>query len=160
PRTDRGRLLQTSSGRPDKLLSEDQKFPADLFITARRDAMNARISAELADHPGLAFDDLRARLLPRTDPAVTGSPRFNALAEEYRKALAVIPLRRFMLPIPPGISQLARFDSELAPIPELSHVAAASGYVDYLARDEGNVIRSIPLWVNYRGQLFPQMDLS
>jgi class 3 adenylate cyclase len=122
--------------------------------------MNARITTELSDHPDLSFDDLRARLLPKTDPAVTGSPRFNALAEEYRKALAVVPLRRFMIPIPPGISQLARFDSELAPIPELSRVAAASGYVDYLQRDEGNVIRSIPLWVNYRGQLFPQMDLS
>jgi class 3 adenylate cyclase/CHASE2 domain-containing sensor protein len=145
---------------PDKALVAGSKFPTDMFVRARREAMNARITREIDEHPTLTLEEARNRLLPKTDPTVTGSPRFNTLSDEYRRVQAAVPQNRFSLPISADLPPLARFESEQAPIPQLSRVAAAGGFVDYLQKDEGNVIRSMPLYVDYRGHLFPQMDLA
>jgi class 3 adenylate cyclase/CHASE2 domain-containing sensor protein len=151
----RKRLIQD----PSKVLDANAKFSDDTFLAARHEAMNIRITRELQAHPNITFEELRQKLLPRTDPNISGSPALNALVDELRKVEAVLPLRRFMMPIPPGAPPLARYPRELAPIPALTKAAALSGFVDYLQKDEGGTIRSIPLFVNYRDQLFPQMDL-
>lgn len=134
------------------------QFPMDVFLGARRDAMNARIE-QLLEKEDLSFGDLKRRLLPKTDPSISGSPQINTLSDEMRKVQAALPLRRFMREIPPGLPALPRFGSEQAPIPALSRATAYSGFVNYLQDDEGEVIRSLPMWASYRGKLFPQMDL-
>ena len=170
------------------------KFPMDLYIGARRDAMNARITREvekgdyafsLVDrlwaqwaashahglllsipHPaqgGLAepqLEELRKRLLPRTDPEFAGSPLLRLLREEHIKVVALVPLRRFVLPIPGNLPPLPTYTTEHAPILPFSQAAAFSGYVDYLQTSESGVIRNIPLFADYRGRLLPQTDLA
>lgn len=135
------------------------QFPVDVFLAARREAMNVRI-AGLLEKEALSFEQVKRQLLPRTDPSITGSPQINTLWDEFKKVQAALPLRRFMMELPPGLPALPKFGGELAPIPPLSRAAARSGFANYLERDEGEVIRSIPLWANYRGSLFPQMDLT
>ncbi|MEZ0266572.1 MAG: adenylate/guanylate cyclase domain-containing protein, partial [Phycisphaerae bacterium] len=128
------------------------------FIQARRDAMNARL-AEAMQAGDLPVSDLRRLLLPKTDPEFFGSPLYRLLDEELKKVQAIRPLTRYMRPLPAGLADLATYSSELAPIREFSLAAAHGGYVDYLQTNDAGAVRAIPLAVNYRGRLFPQMDL-
>jgi class 3 adenylate cyclase/CHASE2 domain-containing sensor protein len=142
---------------PKKILPMGSPFPADIFIRARREAMNERVRREL-EKGEADFDELRQRLLPRTDPEFSGSPLLRLLRDEQRHAQALMPMRRFMFPIPPDAPPLVEFDGALTPILPFGRAAAISGYVDYLQTSE--TIRAIPLLGNFRGQLFPQTDLA
>ncbi|MDB5324210.1 MAG: hypothetical protein JWN40_5841 [Phycisphaerales bacterium] len=144
---------------PGKVLPMGSTFPIDIFLTARRQAMNQRISAEM-DKGEISREELRRRLLPKSDPEFTGSPLLRLLAEEHNKVLAQAPLKRFLRAIPPGLPPLAKSGSELAPIRPFSEAAAISGYVDYLQTSVSGVVRAIPLWADYHGKLFPQTDLA
>lgn len=144
----------------DKLLRPGAPFPADLFIVVRRDAMNTRISEELKHGGDVTASELKRRLLPKTDPTFAGTPLFRLLDEEYVKVVALQPLRRYMLPIPPGLPPLARYEKELAPILPFSRSGATCGYVNYLQTGESGVVRAIPLFANFRDHLFPQTDLA
>jgi class 3 adenylate cyclase/CHASE2 domain-containing sensor protein len=151
----RARLLAT----PAPLITPEGEVGADVFIIARRAAMAARVGRELAggDVPA---DVLRARLLPRTPPEISGSPLLRLLAEESNRARSMADLRRFMLPIPPGLPSLARYPTANAPIPQLSQATAYTGYVDFVQTGESGVIRAIPLLAEHDGQLVVQTDLA
>ena len=47
----------------------------------------------------------------------------------------------------------------IASIAPLTTAAAATGFVDYLPNSDG-VVRTMPLWVSYRGKAYPQAGLS
>src|SRR5258706_7640214 len=72
---------------PGKILPMGSTFPIDIFLTARRQAMNQRISAEM-DKGEISREELRRRLLPKSDPEFTGSPLLRLLSEEHDKVLA------------------------------------------------------------------------
>jgi class 3 adenylate cyclase/CHASE2 domain-containing sensor protein len=144
---------------PAPLIAAGAELEADLFIVARRAAMATRVARELAGGD-LPLDVLRARLLPRTPPGISASPVLRSLAEEYARVRSLEALRRFMLPIPPGLPPLARYATATAPIPPLSQAAAMSGYVDFVQTSENGVIRAIPLVAEHRGQIVLQTDLA
>lgn len=143
---------------PDKVLPPGSRSPTDLFIQARRDAMNARL-AEALGARDVPAPELRRTLLPKTDPEFVSSPLYRLLDEELKKVQAIQPLTRFMRPVPASLPGLAEYSAELAPIREFSLAAAHGGYVDYLQTNDAGAVRAIPLAVSYRGRLFPQMDL-
>jgi class 3 adenylate cyclase/CHASE2 domain-containing sensor protein len=143
---------------PEHVLPVGSPFPADDFVIARRSAMKDRIARELERGPATR-DELRQRLLPRTDPEVTGSPLLRLLDDEYRRALSIAELQRLFLPIPPGLPPLARFGREQVPIYPVARAAPLGGYVNYVQTGEGGTIRAIPLVAEYRGKLVPQTDL-
>ncbi len=144
---------------PDHVLPLGSKFPVDIFIAARREAMNARISEQVEKRKA-NLPEIRKTLLPKTDPEFTSSPLVRLLHDEFEKVRSSHALRRFMMPIPEGMGPLATYSGELASIAPLTEAAAYGGYVDYLQTGRGGTVRAIPLLVNFRGQLFPQMDLS
>jgi class 3 adenylate cyclase/CHASE2 domain-containing sensor protein len=153
-----GQCYQRLLGEPGGVLPPGAKFPVDQYVVARRDAMKARLAKEL-EGGEVPLDELRRRLLPRTDPGITGSPLLRLLADEHRRVLAIAQLQRLVLPIPPGLPPLPRFERELVPILPFAQAAPLSGYVNYLQTGEGGVIRAIPLFAEYRGKLFPQSDI-
>lgn len=80
--------------------------------------------------------------------------------EQHRKAVAVHHLRRFSRAKPADVNLplIMPTKVELAPIPELSTAMAATSFVDYLPDPDG-VVRSVTLWREHNGRLYPQFGL-
>jgi class 3 adenylate cyclase/CHASE2 domain-containing sensor protein len=127
------------------------------FLEARREAMMLRF-ATLPNFNELTFQQIRERLLPKTDPTVT-SGVVRVLQEQWEKFRAWRTFERFGFPIPPGMQSFFDEEFNLVPLPPLSRAAVGGASVDY-PQFEGPVIRSVPL-LNKRGnQVFPQMGLA
>jgi len=151
-------LYQRLLNDPSKALPPGSKFPTETYIQARRAAMNDRLT-ELVGEADLPIAELRKKLVPRTDPEFAGSPMFRLLDDELRKVQAIRPLTRFSLPIPPGLGSLVALNADSPPVAAFSNAAALGGYVNYFP-GEGGKVRQIPLFVNQRGRLFPQIALA
>jgi CHASE2 domain-containing sensor protein len=141
-----------SSDRP-----KDEQELDDLFVHARRIAMRDRIDRELAlGHTQLP--ELMPLLLPRTDPNID-SPLTRLLGKQLVMASADRAILRF------GASGIALYPHPLqgtldaVPLATFSDVAAGAGFVNYNIFDNATV-RSIPLFVQYEGKLFPQIGLA
>jgi class 3 adenylate cyclase/CHASE2 domain-containing sensor protein len=72
---------------------------------------------------------------------------------------AVKKLMNFALPMPPNLGNLLSGDAEVAPIEPLTEAAKYCGVVDF-ASGPDSTIRSVQLFVNYRGRLMPHMALA
>jgi class 3 adenylate cyclase/CHASE2 domain-containing sensor protein len=132
----------------------------DLFVVARRKAMFERISAEMARRPNLTAAELRPLLLPRHDTRIMTSPLLRLLSDQHQRAEKLVPLRRFSRPPDANSPPLLRRneENEKTPIVELGRRAGASGYVDYIADDDG-VVRRIPLLALHHNRVVPQVGL-
>ena len=65
----------------------------------------------------------------------------------------------FAQPMPPNLGNLLTSNSELAPTAPLVDAATYCGVVDFVSGPD-SVVRSVPLFVNYRGKLMPHMALA
>ena len=142
-----------------RLLPPGRHLDDNLFIKARMDAMNLRVNEELSKGK-TTIAALRSRIIPNTDPSITNTPLVRLLEDQFVKVEAMRPLRKYMTPIPAGLPPLAKYGGELAPLPSFSVTGVSCGFVNYLQTGEGGVVRAVPLFVNYRDQLFPQTDLA
>ncbi len=135
----------------------DESAMNDLFLRGRRLAMKSRLEHELEAGP-LPLDKLTARLLPHTDPNIN-SPLIRLLQSDYEFALAEQAIQRFgavtpALSPPPIYGELKE-----VPAPIFSNVAASCAFVDYDIFASSKV-RSVPLFVQYKNRLYPQMGLA
>jgi class 3 adenylate cyclase/CHASE2 domain-containing sensor protein len=130
----------------------------DHFLVARRAALAERIRRELANGPA-APAELRARLLPKTDPRQVSSPMIRLFEEEFDKVERLAPLDRFMLPERPGFPPLMAADDEIAPLAIFGREAGGSGFVNNLDDPDG-VVRRIPLMIRQRGRVVPQVGFA
>ena len=78
--------------------------------------------------------------------------------QQFRRASAFRTLRRLARPIPPNLPPMLPVTPELPPIPELAVAAKATAFVDHLSDADG-VARSIELWRNCDGWLYPQLGM-
>lgn len=130
----------------------------DLFLRLRRQAMKARIDAELEKGPE-TLSELGRRLLPHTDPLDPTLALNQLLADQYSVAVAEQSVSRFGAPpqtlaLPPALGTL-----NVVPLAKFSAVAADCAFANYDIFDSATV-RSIPLYVEYNRRLFPQMGLA
>jgi class 3 adenylate cyclase/CHASE2 domain-containing sensor protein len=129
------------------------------FLALRPRAMFERIHSELA--AGLQDRAaLRQKMLPHTDPLLTGTVLGRLFDEQYERVLRERALVRFTMPIPKGIPPVLRATDEITPILPISRAAAYSGFVDYLPDHLEGTVRSVPLFADYRNHLMPQMGLA
>jgi exonuclease VII small subunit len=129
----------------------------DLFIHARRIAMRQRIDDALQS--GLSqMDALKAALLPHTDPGIN-SPLTRLLEEQYVIASADRAIFRFGAPSvsmnPPPLQGTLN----AVPLASFSDAVAGCGFANYDIFDNATV-RSIPLIVQYKDKLYPQIGLA
>jgi class 3 adenylate cyclase/CHASE2 domain-containing sensor protein len=136
----------------------------DIFLPARREAMNQRLR-EAQAHGGRPFNELLHLLLPHLQIRSTASSIQREFETQYRKTRSMAELTRFaMAPgsldpsesLPPF---LTAHDVTTMALP-FAQAASCSGYVDYLSPPRDPVIRAVPICIMYRGQLYPQMDLA
>src|SRR5262249_48647912 len=83
-------------------------LPAEIninFDKALAEALLRRITDEVAA-AGPSFDKLRARILPKIDPQITGSTQLRALKEQFERYKALESLHRFALPEPSRFPKL------------------------------------------------------
>jgi class 3 adenylate cyclase len=131
---------------------------ADAYLTARRVAMGNRLRRELGKDPSVGDDVVRGRVLPAHDPALK-SPLARLFDVQLTRARAALELRRFARKPMPGEPQAFAGRLNLVPIYPLVRAAAASGFVDYPPATDGRV-RSVPLFIQHDGVMYPQMGLS
>lgn len=148
------RKLAQTHGQERGNIQEDQ----DRFLQMRRVAMFNRVLDILSRTPA-TLDELRALLLPQTDPQFTGSPQLRLLRGEYDRANSLLSLRRFARPVPDGLPLFLPGTLAVAPTVVLARAASTTGFVFYQP-DEDGVVRNIPLWAEHRGFLFPQFGLA
>ncbi len=139
------------------LLRPEAQVDRDTFIAARRRAMRDRIRREM-DKDVTDIEALRTRLLPRTPREITGSPLIRLLNNQYEKLQSLALLARFTRPAG-DVPDVLRVRAPYPPIEPLSRTMAMTGFVDYEPDSDG-VIRSIPLWVDLNGRLYPQLSLA
>ncbi|MDP9172460.1 MAG: CHASE2 domain-containing protein [Planctomycetota bacterium] len=127
----------------------------NFLIPARRAAMLARIDQEL-DRAPLSREQLIARLLPHTSPDVH-SAIIRVLEDQYAVCRATHGIQRFSA----TMQTLAPLHGVLdaVPAPIFSDAAAGCAFVNYDIFDNATV-RSIPLFVEYKKRLYPQMGLE
>jgi class 3 adenylate cyclase/CHASE2 domain-containing sensor protein len=166
----------SASPRPDlvKLLKGDLEMPRDglppewagaaapsedEFIIARREALSQRLAKELS-HGRPSVEALRLRLLPHSGEPDANSSLAREFEDQYRLNEALAKMARLTYPAsnnnPPLLDVT---DENTTLVPAIADASLHGGYADYF-RFEGDTVRSIPLWVNYRGRRLPQVDLA
>ena len=129
------------------------------FLPARQEAMFERIDSE-ARGGDIPFEQLQRKLLPGTDPRILeSSPLQRLLESQHERFQALRALRRYARALPPDLPPVASTRDERTTLRVFIEPASSTGFVDYVTLADG-VVRSVPLWVNHRDWLFPQMGLS
>ena len=131
---------------------------ANRFVRARAEAMYERIDRELNRNKQLGLDELRRKLLPGIDPNVV-SVQTRVLARQYDRVRSNGALRRLVRPTFASEADVLPLGESLLPIARFSEAAGATGFV-YYDPDPDGAVRSIPLWVEHRGAIFPQLGLA
>ncbi len=129
-----------------------------IFLQRREQTMMRRISA-LMDSGVTDVAELRARLLPRTDPRYTGSPLLRLLDEQLDRTLRFRELDRFSVPLQPAVPSLFQASNAVLPILRFSQAARYSGYVDYIPIGDA-VVRSLPLFIEQNGKMVPAASFA
>jgi len=129
----------------------------ELFFVARREAFDKRLR-ELNLGPEVPFEQVRAKLLPRT-PIEINTGAANVLKEQWTKYLASREFRRFAWPRPPGLTGFGTMRVQLAPVRPLTAAASGGAFVDY-TQFGSPVIRALPLLLEADGNVYPQMGLA
>lgn len=132
------------------------------FLTARSLAIYQRISEELDRDSSLDVNAMERRLLPDIDPWLSGSVLRRLLEEEYDRAMRFRAIQRFALPASGQSLPIvqAADENEIIPTLPLCRAAALSGFVDYIPESVEGAVRSVPLMIEDRGRVFPQMALA
>jgi CHASE2 domain-containing sensor protein len=128
------------------------------YLKMRREVMNQRVMAELRKSPRTP-DQLRALLLPHTDPNLQSAAR-RLLDEQYIQVSSLLNLVRFSRPLPTGIPPLLHAATALAPVASLSKSAQATGFVDYIPDPHDGTVRRVTLFVEHDDQMYPQIGLA
>ena len=131
---------------------------AEHFGAALREVLFDRIEREARDGAA-SYDELRRRILGRSDEQIGSSPLLRTLREQYERYQAVQSLRRFSRPSMRDLPPLLASSQEHATLKVLTDSSHSTGFVDYVPMTDG-VVRSVPLWANHRDHLFPQFSLA
>lgn len=130
----------------------------DTFMLAQSQAMDERVNRVL-DETDADFSEIASRVLPRSGGVLEGS-LIDPLRTRATQILAMRSLMRFSRPFDPADDPgIFRIYGKLPPVKDLCDAAGTTGFVEYLPYKDG-VVRSVPLWLNYRDHLFPQLGLS
>jgi class 3 adenylate cyclase/CHASE2 domain-containing sensor protein len=127
------------------------------FLAARQQAMFERVMAAVSGGES-DLNKLREQLTPGAWAADVRSDVVLLLTNTLPRVQSVLRLKEFTQPIPPDLPPMLTSDKELATIAPLAEAAAYCGFVDFVQEGDG-VVRSVPLYVNYRGRLLPHMLL-
>ncbi|MEX2215579.1 MAG: CHASE2 domain-containing protein, partial [Phycisphaeraceae bacterium] len=92
----------------------------------------------------------------RTDVADKLPP--GQLRTYYNLATSFYHLRRLSRPLPPGLPLILPVQQNLAPVPSLSEAISSTSFVDYNG-DQDGVVRTVSLWQECEGRLYPQFAL-
>ena len=130
----------------------------DLILRLRRRAMKSRIDIELEKGPATE-QQLVNRLLPDVDSLDEGKPLLDLLHEQYTLAAAERAITRFGAPLQTMALPPVLGDLNVVPLAQYSNVAADCAFANYDIFDNATV-RSIPLFVQYKHLLYPQMGLA
>jgi class 3 adenylate cyclase/CHASE2 domain-containing sensor protein len=139
-----------------KTLASDVR---DAFIEARKEAMFQRVN-ESFDKNVVDPAKLHEALTPIAYGRDLKTDASLLLDDTMLTVQSVRNILRFTAPIPREAPPLVSAEVEQAvTIPALTDAIAYCGYVDFIKSRDGNV-RSIPLFVNYRGRLIPHMAMA
>jgi len=131
---------------------------ADLLLRLRRRAMKTRIDLEL-EKGAVTEQQLADRLLPNVDSLDEGQSLRDLLHEQYTLADAERAISRFGAPLQTMALPPALGDLNVVPLAGYSNAAAECAFANYDIFDNATV-RSIPLFVQYKHLLYPQMGLA
>ncbi|HVT89635.1 MAG TPA: adenylate/guanylate cyclase domain-containing protein [Tepidisphaeraceae bacterium] len=135
----------------------DVQVKANFFI-AREQAMFDRISEQLEKDQS-DIEQLRQMLTPHAYPSGEQTDVVKLLITMLPSVQATQRLTRFTLPIQPGLPPILRGDQARATIAALADATTYCGTADFIEESDG-IVRSVPLFVNYRGRLIPHMSFA
>jgi class 3 adenylate cyclase/CHASE2 domain-containing sensor protein len=118
-----------------------------------------RALAPLLVDEKMTFEAACQKLLHDDSENPEASMQGRLLKARYAKAVAERAMRRLFHLVPEGLPKMLQPTEELLPIPRISQAASDSGFVDWL-RERDAVIRSMPLFADFNGQLVPQFGLA
>jgi serine phosphatase RsbU (regulator of sigma subunit) len=131
---------------------------SDLILRLRRRAMRSRIDIELKKGP-VTEQRLANRLLPDADSLDEGRALLELLHEQYTLAEAEHAIARFGAPLQTMALSPVLGNLNVVPLAQYSNVAADCAFANYDIFQNATV-RSIPLFVQYKNLLYPQMGLA
>jgi class 3 adenylate cyclase/CHASE2 domain-containing sensor protein len=129
------------------------------YLTARKFAMREHLFTLMRDEPNITPAQAAARLLPHTSFDVS-SPLMRTLTEQFSHCVSVRNMFFHLPPVPKGRhAPFLPTDLEFPPIAPFTAAASHNGSIIYIGDSDG-AVRSVPLWIEYRGRLFPQLGLA
>jgi hypothetical protein len=128
------------------------------FPEAFRDAMYDRVVEKVGPEEVPDPVKLRPLLLPRISPAIIDSYRLKQLSAQCERLKAERMFRRFERKRAPDDPPLLPARRVMPPVSVLGGVSSSTGYVDYVVSD--GVVRTLPLFIQYKDGLYPQAGLS
>jgi len=129
----------------------------DMFVRLRRRAVKTRIEQELDQAPAATTDQLASRLLPRGDSQ--DQALSELFADQYALSLDERSLLRFGAPLQTMDPPPLQGTLNVVPLRRFSSASAGCAFANYDIFDNATV-RAVPLYVQYRKHLFPQMGLA
>jgi class 3 adenylate cyclase/CHASE2 domain-containing sensor protein len=132
-----------------------------VYLEALRSAALERIDRAMRAGPAATFEQIRPQLVPRTPVEMTDSALLKLLRAEYLRWKSLASLKTFARDpkldanLPPILSA---YDAQ-APLAPMLDAARLTAFVDYVPSNDG-VVRTMPLWIEYAGRLYPQEGLA
>lgn len=140
-----------------KLQSNDAGISEEDYLPVLRRAISDRVSSEMAKKPG-DLNQIQQRILGNRADAV--DPMIlEVIHVEYQKYESQQAIKPLGKKLAQPMTDVLIPESELLMIPSLGRAAAYTAFVDHLPHGDG-VERSVPLWIEYQGELYPQMGLE
>ena len=162
-------LLQTPEEARETVIAKGLSPGSDLefrtsFANARKEALYNRLmrlmdqSADISRTETITQEKAIEMLFKERDTLMKKRLPPGLFLQQYRKATAFRSLRRFARPIPPDLPPMLPVTPVLPPIPVLANSITGTSFVNHLSDPDG-VVRSIELWRNSEGWLYPQLGL-
>jgi len=129
----------------------------DVSARVMREAIWQRITTAL-DQGVTDRDAVRRRVLPGATERER-STLTQMFDKQYDRVQSFRVLSQYARPASPPLLTTLRGADALLPIHPLAAAADTTGFVDYAADSDG-LVRAVPLWINRRGKVFPQLSLS
>jgi class 3 adenylate cyclase/CHASE2 domain-containing sensor protein len=141
----------------EKLHSKDPALTVEDYLPVLRRAIGERVEAETASD-SLTLAEVQNRLIG-TDTANVDPMISEIVGVQYRYHESQQAMDKLGKTVTQPMPDVLTPQTSLLMIPQLGRAAAYTAFVDHLPHDDG-VERSVPLWVLYRGKLYPQMGLA
>jgi len=142
-----------------ELSEAEQTDVAERLATLKQRAIRKKLFDLLDTREPPSLAEIEAMMLPGLSVRYSFSAELELLREEYQRVRAMRELSRRLPPDQSRGQQASVAADPKPPIPILARAAVTTGDVHFTF-DDDRTVRTIALWRNYEGKLFPHLSFA